>query len=405
MKKIFTAFALFAATLTVSAQQKLYICDGFSYKTEEVKKASDITFTSDKSAIVINSTEYKLADIDSITPAEPIFKEVKITYSSSGAKVEIPAYVKGVTSSVSGANVTLTSTNTADEILYTVSGTSTNGSLTINGEYKLSLQLAGLDLTSATSAPIDIECGKRVNLIVKDGTVNNIADAAAGSQKACLYCKGHMEVSGSGTLNVSGNKSHAISTKEYLQIKKSAGTINIQKSANDAFHIGQYLMVSGGKITITDTTVGDGIQVDKTSDMTDEYNGEIIIRGGTFDITMTSQDTKAIKTESNIAISGGTFTLNANGNGTRGIQTDANMTIGTEDGKTNILVNATGTRCTIPDDADDPHNCMGIKVDGDLTINGGTVTVYNTGKKSKGIKVAGVYANNGGNVTAAVENK
>jgi len=41
-----------------------------------------------------------------------------------------------------------------------------------------------------------------------------------------------------------------------------------------------------------------------------------------------------------------------------------------------------------------------MKIDGDLTINGGTVTVTNTGSKSRGIKVAGTYTKNGGTVSA-----
>jgi hypothetical protein len=47
---------------------------------------------------------------------------------------------------------------------------------------------------------------------------------------------------------------------------------------------------------------------------------------------------------------------------------------------------------------------MGIKIDGNMTVNAGTVNVYNTGSKSKGIKVVGVYQVKGGVVNASVDN-
>ena len=110
-----------------------------------------------------------------------------------------------------------------------------------------------------------------------------------------------------------------------------------------------------------------------------------------------------MKAEGNIDITGGTFVIDAVSNGTRGMQTDANMTISEADAPTTITVNAKGTKCTVAEDAADPHNCMGIKVDGNLTVNAGTVTVYNTGKKAKGIKVGGTYTLNGGTVNAVVD--
>ena len=157
--------------------------------------------------------------------------------------------------------------------------------------------------------------------------------------------------------------------------------------------------------------MNDGVQAEyKTDDndaiIVDEENtGGVIIKGGTLNITMNnSEDAKGIKAEGNIDISGGTFTIDANANGSRGIQTDGNMTISQADATTNMTITAAGGKCTLEEDSDDPHKCMGIKVDGNLTIDAGTITVYNTGKKSKGIKVSGIYTNNGGTVTASIDN-
>ena len=45
---------------------------------------------------------------------------------------------------------------------------------------------------------------------------------------------------------------------------------------------------------------------------------------------------------------------------------------------------------------------MGIKVDGNLTVTGGTTNVSNTGSKSRGIKVGGTYSKTGGTVNATI---
>ena len=336
---------------------------------------------------------------------------ITIEYKGTSATVTIPSSANYVTcSSGTSADVVLTNTNVTDEIAYKVSGASSNGSLTINGDYKMAVILNGVSLTSTKGAALDIQCGKRINIIMADGSTNTLVDAAGGSQKACLYTKGHIELSGAGTLNVSGNTNHAIAAKEYFQVKKSVKAINIVKAANDAIHVGQHFQMNGGELNITSTTANDGVQVDyKTDDygniIADEDNtGKVIIKGGTLNITMAAnQDSKGIKTEGDIIISGGTFNINVNSNGSRGMQADGNMVIGEEDGSTNITVCAAGSRCTMAEDAADPHNCMGIKLDGDLTVNAGKVIVYNTGAKSKGIKVGGTYTKNGGDVMAVVE--
>ena len=130
---------------------------------------------------------------DTTKPEEPVEVNdslVVITYSGSTATVNIPEEMEGVTcESGTSAHVVLTSTNTAKELYYAIEGSSTNGSLTINGTYKLSVMLNGVNLTSNQGAAINIQCGKRINLIMKDGSTNTLADYAAGEQKACLYTK------------------------------------------------------------------------------------------------------------------------------------------------------------------------------------------------------------------------
>ena len=398
MRKIFLITALVLSSALSAFAQTIYIC-----------KDGDYTEASITDGLEISLSE----DIDSITFSKPqMEKVVNIVYDGAQAKVTIPSFVQGVScSSGTSSDVVLTSTNITDEIIYNVVGSSSDGSLVIEGDYKLTIRLNGVDLTSKKGAAIHVKCGKRIAVDMADGTVNSFADAANGTQKACIYTKGHFEFEGAGTLNVTGNANHAIASKEYLQIKKSVKAINILKAANDAIHAGQYFQMNGGELNITKTTVSDGIQAEYELDDNDaiiqdeENTGGVVIKGGTLNITMeNSEDAKAIKAEGDIYISGGTFVINAVSNGTRGIQTDSDLIISEDNNPTSITINAKGAKCTLAEDVDDPHRCMGMKIDGNMTVNAGTINVYNTGSKSKGIKVVGVYTVKGGTVNASIDN-
>ena len=408
MKKLFLLWTLLSIIQTAGAQTQMRIWQGDISTRAAFADAETMPYASSGTTITIAGTTYQTSDIDSIT----IVHQVSVVYNGTSATVTIPAAVAAdVTAEIDGAYVTITNTNVSNEIEFILSGSSTDGSFTYNGSYKTTIRLNGVSLTSNQGAAIDIQCGKRVSVVLEDGTENTLADYASGAQKAAFYCKGHVEMEGSGTLNVTGNLTHAIKTKEYLQLKKSTGTINIVGAASDAIHVGQYYQQNGGTVNITSTTQADGIQVevltlddDITPDPDEENNGQVIIKGGNINIEVSHEDCKGIKCDSLVTISGGTFVITASGNGSRGIQTAGNMVIGEEDNTTSITIKATGGLCTAEEDELDPHRCMGMKIDGNLTINAGTITVTNTGNKSRGIKVGGTYTKNGGTVTANIKN-
>ena len=399
----FIALALFLGSLGDSAfaQKKAYLCKDGSYVTVDIKNGLEIDLTE---------------GLDSVTFSKPqMGNDVVIVYNGTTASVTIPEQLKGTVACSSGtsSDVVLTNTNTTDEVFYHVSGTSTAGSLTINADYKMTVKLNGVSLTSTKGSAIDLACGKRIDVVLGEGTTNSLADLAGGSQKACFNTKGHVELSGAGTLNVTGNGNHAIRTKEYLEVKKDVKAINIVKAANDAIHVGQYFEMNGGKLTIDKNTVNDGIQVEYETDdndkvVVDEDNtGGIIVKGGTIDITLANaEDAKGMKADGDIAISGGTFNIKAQSNGSRGIQTDGNITISEADNATTMTIEATGGKCTVAADSDDPHKCWGMKIDGDMTVNAGTITVTKNGSTAKkGIKVGGTYKKNGGTVSATIDNE
>ncbi|MBR5698764.1 MAG: carbohydrate-binding domain-containing protein, partial [Prevotella sp.] len=171
---------------------------------------------------------------------------ITITYANESANVDIPESLTGIVMpNVNGAHVVLQSTTTTEEYIYHVSGNTYDGSLTITGAYKLTLQLAGVSIHSTRGAAIDIETGKRVAVVLEEGTVNTLSDCSNGAQKAALYFSGHPEFEGPGTLNVTGNTKHAISAKEELELKTTTGTINVLGAADgDGIHCGKGKMAN-----------------------------------------------------------------------------------------------------------------------------------------------------------------
>lgn len=395
MKKLLFTGLLLTAALTAQAQKYMRIWQG-----EESTRVAlqDISYQDGGASFTAGGTTYSTSQVDSIT----IVKHITVTFDGNTASVDLGiASPADITYTINGADVVMNNTNETEEMEFELRGTSNSGSFTYNGTYKCKIHLNGLNLTSTSGAALDIQDGKRIDLILTDGTENTLVDAASGVQKAALYCKGHMEVSGSGNLNVTGNTRHAIATNEYMLIKKNTGTITVSKAVSDAMHIEQYFQMNGGTVNLSGMG-GDGIQAEAKNDPTEEMNGQVLIKGGNINIDVAADDAKGIKSDSLITVSGGTFVINAKGAGSKGISAGTNMIINEDDAATTMTISATGGVYEDPE-TDDTSKCMGIKVTKDLTISAGTITVTNTGRKSKGIKVDGIYYAKGGTVTANVD--
>ena len=362
---------------------------------------SSMEFSDDGAVLTVGNKTFDTSLVDSIM----VVHTVTVTYAGESATVDL-GHAPGVTATVDGAHVSILSTNEKDELEYVLQGTSAQGSLTYDGPLKCKFYLNGLNLTSNRGAAIDIQCGKRVDLILVNGTDNYLTDAAGGEQKAALYCKGHLEVEGSGTLTVKGNTKHAIATKEYMQLKKSTGSITVTGAVSDAMHVGQYFLMSGGTVTLSGQG-GDGLQVeavtlddDVTPNPDKEDNGMMFIRGGSLNITAAADDTKGIKAPIDMIVTGGTFNITASGAGSRGIQVTGNLTVNEDNNTTLMQIRATGGIYEDPV-TEEESRCMGIRVKGNFTITAGTVRVANTGSGARGIKIDGTYSKSGTAVVSA----
>lgn len=412
--------------MTAVAQEKVYICDKFDSDSYDLSDLPEFFFNSDYTSFSIAKDDYDVADIDSIVFTKPSFTAVTVTWNGNTATVDVPSSITGVKYTVNGGYVNITSTNTTDEILYVLQGESSNGSLTLNGSYKLTMHLNGLNLTSQKGAALDIQCGKRVELKLLKGTVNTLVDCKNGAQKAALYCKGHLEIKGKGTLNVTGNTKHAICSKEYLMLKSSTGIINVLGAVSDGIHCGvasklpadaedvQFIM-KGGTVNIS------GCGSDCID--SDDY-GVIRMSGGVVNLDVSQTDGVGMQADSIFYMTGGEINLNVSGNISHGIRCgydaffDGGVITGTISGlgaKGLKAKKSTTTTATVKNGGDvhlrgaainfiisgdiytiDQSKCMGLRIDKDFYQMDGDVHVTVQNSNAIAIDIKGTDYNTGG---------
>ena len=227
---------------------------------------------------------------------------VLVTYNGTTATVEMTDDVKNyVTASVSGADVTLTSTATAaiNEITYGLTGTTSQGSFTLVGTYKATIELFGASITNPQGPAIDIQNGKRIEISAKKGTTTTLIDGTSTAEdawKGALQCKGHIQFKGKGFLNIYGNYKHAIWAGEYIETKNC--TINVLSAVKDAINCNQYFLMESGEFNLSGFA-DDGIQVsiEEDTDTSDENTGNFTMTGGTINIDMSASAGKGVKAE------------------------------------------------------------------------------------------------------------
>ena len=404
MKRILTLLFAMTGTIMLMAQT-LNVNVGEVTYAIPASQAGEMVYT-DGTSVTICGKTYMLSEVDSmyIDASSVTDNAVSVIYSGTTAHVTVAGNIsKYLTVTATGADVSIVaSADLANEITYTLSGTTTDGLFYMDGDYKASFVFNGLNLTNARGAAVDIECGKRISVELAEGTENTLVDGASGSQKACFMVNGHTEFKGAGALTITGNKKHAFWGDEYVELKKTLGTITIAGSQNDGFNINQYFQQNGGTLVIKNVA-DDGISVSATKDATDENNGQVILKGGTQNITITGTASKGISAASNITISDGTYTISTSGGGT--FDTDDNDTKASACLKSDSCIVISGGTLNLTSSG---SGGKGINCDSTLTISGGTVNVTTTGgyytygsydSSPKGIKAEGNINITGGAIT------
>ena len=377
-KRFLLATLIAMAGVLGYAQQTMWVHTGnvhWAYNTETV---GTMPYSS-ASLLTVLEKGFTLADVDSVTVANETFADdnVLVKYNNNVADVYVAGNIANhITAEVTGARVAvMQDAEVATEYTYTLQGTSTSGCFYHAGSYKMTLVLNGVNLTNPDSAAINIQNSKRIAVQLADGTTNTLKDGANNTKKAAFLVKGHAEFAKGGSLTITGNKKHALACNEYMEVKKTVGTITIVSAVADAINVTQYFQMNGGTINIQ-SCGDDGIQVDAEDTAIPEEDGHVLIKGGTLTINGSAAGTKCIKAEGNVDIQGGTLTLKHTGipvwdadkskiKEATGIGTDRNLTINGAEAVVNINMTGNGAR--------------GMKCDSTMTCTAGNIDINCSG--------------------------
>ena len=325
--------------------------------------------------------------------------KVTIDMSNPMAKEE-----NGVTITVEGNDVTASHGSTKG-VCYVVTGTTSDGSLTIDGKTDYEVNLNGASITNKRSTALDLQ-SKMKAFIVLTGT-NTLTDGttADDSHKGALFGKGKLLFSGTGSLEVYGTYNNGIHGKSNVVFDKGIN-VYVKSTANHGIKAGDDLYINGGILNVEVSAPGaKGINGDI----------DVYINGGRTTVVSTSNgewDTEDLETKASagiacdsvMTINGGEIYLKSTGSGGKGLKADweayingGKIRIITEGGLyysngSNESHNYTGNT----DNLDDAYTSSpkGIKVGtknehGILEINGGDIMVRTTGNNAEGIESKG----------------
>ncbi len=330
----------------------------------------------------------------------------------------------GVEITVSEGHVTANH-GSVEGVRYVVSGTTANGSLTIQGNTAYEVNLNGTDITSTASAALNLD-SKQAAYVVLTGT-NKLTDGTGegASQKSALYGKGKILFSGTGVLEVYGLYNNGIHAKSYVLFEPG---VNIYVEAANHGIKGSDCIINGGILNVQ--TAGKGAKgINCDNDITINGGRTTVICTGNGEWDTEDLETKAaagLKCDNILYINGGEVYAKATGSGGKGLKADYEAYI--TGGKIRVITegglyysdgttenhNYTGNT----DNIDDAYTSSpkGIKIGvkastatdgttiaqhGVLQITGGDIMVRTSGTNGEGIESKGTLDITGGTVMVA----
>jgi len=270
-------------------------------------------------------------------------KDISIVWNNDGTvSITNPMSSVGVEITADGADVVINSAF-PDEVSYTLSGTSSDGSLKIYSDYKYELVLNGLTLTNPSGPAINSQSKKKGAIKMQKNTTNTLTDGTTyeesdEDQKGCLFSEGQLVFKGKGTLNVNANYKHGIASDDYIEVEN--GVINVTTKANaaKAFKANDYISVldEGNTPVITITQSGSKVIADGDVSYCAGMKADstITIECGTITINSSAEGGKGLNADKGVIVKGGTLDISLTGSGGTYSQkaVDATATGGTTPG-------------------------------------------------------------------------
>ena len=397
MKKIIILlFAALLATASAFAQERVIFYSGsVPVHTQYIENVDSVNFVNGISIVHNNIGEtnfqFPVIGIDSIVFSDEETQVdtgeiIYITYAGSAVSVINPWANRGVTVTTSGADVTVNAVSGTQDIIYYLSGTTSDGSLTISSDHRFNMTLDGVSITNPTGAAIKSLLDEKITLTLKN--TSTLADGATSTDKAPFDSRGQIIISGNGTLNLNGTVKHGLFSADYIRML--SGTVNVTGAANDGIHSNDYVEIFGGTITVNNAKSG-----------IDGGSRYLHISGGTITVNSSVADGKGLKSDSVVTISGGTINLTMSGDYSKGIKAGTDIDI--QGGS--ITINGSGATVVT---AGDPSHCAGLKSNGNTIIThltGSTnvhITMTNAAAGGKAINADGDVVINGGTIELSV---
>jgi hypothetical protein len=321
---------------------------------------------------------------------------VYITYNGNSVTVDNPFADDGVQIHTDGAFVDVESWRM--DVPYVVSGSSDNGRLIYYSMTPFHLTLDNLSLSNPSTVAIAMGVYVPVTLRLK-GT-STLADGANGPQVGTMDMPCELTVNGTGTLQITGNAKHAMNIEGPITI--NSGTIRILGSDSDGIHGSSNLTWNGGTLDIV-SAGSDGLDIsgnvtiqngDLSINTTAETQRGIKVSGvftmndGSLNINTSGTDSKGIKADNLVYINGGNLTIVNSGDMSKGIKADGDINI------TGGIINISSSGSTVLESVNNqnvPAYCTAIKCDTDINITGGdfTITLPTSNHGGKGISTDG----------------
>jgi trimeric autotransporter adhesin len=389
MRKFLLLLICLDCCIALFSQEKMYI-----HKSDlitlgaPVSETDSASFSADGSTIYFriggNIAQYAISTIDSISFGDNS-DTIYVNYLGSKVSVINPLAFEGVSVSVSGADVTVTSTTETQDINYKLSGATTDGMFKIYSEKRFNLLLNGVTITHTDGPAINIQSEKKASVTLVKGTTSSLtdgstyaaavtgADGEAEDQGAAFFGEGKIVIDGSGNLTVNGKGTdkNALSSES---IEINNGTITVASSLKDGIHGKDGIIIAGGTVKVTST--GDAIDGD---------SGDMLISGGSVTISNTAASANGIVCDSTLEITGGTVVITVGGNQAKGIKSAQLMTLS---GGNITVTTSGGVALEASGSGYNPAYCTAIKCDSNLVVNGATILIKGTGIANKGISSA-----------------
>lgn len=318
-------------------------------------------------------------------------RTIQIVFADGGAQVTGDI---NNTVTVEGNHVTVNNT-TDEKVIYELKGTAQDGSVKLYSSKKQALVLDGLDLTSTRGAAINNQ-GKKKCFVVVKGT-NTLKDAASYTstpadedEKAAFFSEGQLIFSGDGTLTVTAQGKSGITSDDYVHFMESQ-VVNVTSGSGHGIRGKDAVYISDGIVSVS---VSANMKKGITSDSLVCINGGSTVINVSGGAAYDSDDAEykgsaGIKADCLFEINAGSLTVTNTGSGGKGISGD--MTGCFNGGYVKVVTKGSNygqsSSNRYGSSSSNSVSAKGIKFDGNLFFNGGTVIVNcsaHEGIESKG---------------------